>query len=222
MFEVAFKAVSILGSMPIDNNKLRRYYEQIIKAFVRSELNYLNLEKLSAIIVPDVFIDEVLEFQKEIGISNPNVTNTTLARAFEKMIHDTKEDKSSVIDHSEEYINGIENEIMKQRKNYNYNRIELNNFCQIFHKFTKMYLIHIVSELGIAKELGRTVSYGGFKIEKYLPVLEAELDRMYKTAYCENRVVVSEVLIDLLFEYYAEFRIFITETRQGVRYDIPI
>lgn len=316
MFEVAFKAVSILGSMPIDNNKLRRYYEQIIEAFVRSELNYLNLEKLSAIIVPDVFIDEVLEFQKEIGISNPNVTNTTLARAFEKMIHDTKEDKfyvfidsskavfmmenqmfdncfsllkkedyeecvaerkwafnllahelshvelesnigfrfctttlreqaislwkqvfqeyyacrrssriygeSSVIDHSEEYINGIENEIMKQRKNYNYNRIELNNFCQIFHKFTKMYLIHIVSELGIAKELGRTVSYGGFKIEKYLPVLEAELDRMYKTAYCENRVVVSEVLIDLLFEYYAEFRIFITETRQGVRYDIPI
>ena len=85
-----------------------------------------------------------------------------------------------------------------------------------------MYLIHIVSELGIAKELGRTVSYGGFKIEKYLPVLEAEFDRMYKTAYCENRVVVSEVLIDLLFEYYAEFRIFITETRQGVRYDIPI
>ena len=299
MFEVAFKAVSILGSMPIDNNKLRRYYEQIIEAFVRSELNYLNLEKLSAIIVPDVFIDEVLEFQKEIGISNPNVTNTTLARAFGKMIHDTKEDKfyvfidsskavfmmenqmfdncfsllkkedyeecvaerkrafnllahelshvelesnigfrfqeyyacrrssriygeSSVIDHSEEYINGIENEIMKQRKNYNYNRIELNNFCQIFHKFTKMYLIHIVSELGIAKELGRTVSYGGFKIEKYLPVLEAEFDRMYKTAYCENRVVVSEVLIDLLFEYYAEFRIFITETRQGVRYDIPI
>ncbi|MCI8938248.1 MAG: hypothetical protein HFI44_15620 [Lachnospiraceae bacterium] len=78
MFEVAFKAVSILGSMPIDNNKLRRYYEQIIEAFVRSELNYLNLEKLSAIIVPDVFIDEVLEFQKEIGISNPNVTTLKL------------------------------------------------------------------------------------------------------------------------------------------------
>ncbi len=315
MFEVIFKAATILGKIPVDN-KLRGYYEQIIKEFVLSEINYLNLEKLSTIIVPDVFVDEVLEFQRERGIINPNVTNTKLARAFGKMIYDTKEDKfyvfidsekavfmienqmfnnwfsslekdyyeecvaerkrafnllahelshvelesnidfyycrntlreqvvslwkqifqeyyacrraskiygeCPVIIHSEEYINGIENEIMKLRKKYNYNKVELNDFCTMFHEFTRMYLIHVVSELGNAIELGGTVSYDGFKIEKYISVLENEFDKMFKIAYNEKMVVVSDNLINLLFEYYAEFRIFIEETKCGIKYDIPV
>jgi hypothetical protein len=271
---------------------------------------------LSEIIIPDDFLADVIEFQKEKGMANPNVTNTKYARAFGKMIYVSKEDECyvfvdadkaafmvddrvfemffssleaevyerclierkqafnllahelshvelesnisidfctdtlqqqvismwkkifeeyyacrrasrvygdcAIIEHNEGYLHDIENEIVYQRKRYNYRKIGLDDFCQIFHEYTSLSLIHVVSELGCVKELNRNVVYEKLKIGKYIVDLDNEFDKMYETACNENRILINEKLINLAFDYFAEFRIFITETECGIRYDIPV
>ena len=315
MFDVEFKVEKLLNNILV-NNELKIYYEQTIKLYVLSKLNNLNLEKLSSIIVPESFVEDVLEFQEEKGILNPNVTNTKFARAYGKMIFVPKEDKYyvfvdadkavfivddkvfesffgsldaenyelciverkralnllahelshvelesnvqlqfcvetlrdevismwkqifeeyyacrraskvygdySVIEHNENYLNSIENEIMIQRKRYNYRKISLDDFCQIFHKYARMSLIHVVSELGSVKELNGNVTYEKLKIAKYIVDLDNEFDKMYEMFFSEGTIIVSGQLINMAFDYFAEFRIFITETKTGTRYDIPI
>lgn len=315
MFNVEFKSKKLFGKIPV-NSELKEYYEQIIKLFVMSELSYLNLEKLNAIIVPEDFLQDVVNFQKEKGISNPNVTNTKIARAFGKMIYVPEEhgyyvfldvDKAtfmvedtmfdlffstleeadyekcmierkrafnllahelshvelesnisiniytetlreqvismweqifeeyyacrrssvifgdcSIIEHNEEYLIEIECEIMNQRRKYNCRQIELNNFCQIFHKYARMSLIHVVSELGCVNEANTNVVYENVKIGKYIPDIYNEFSKMYELVCDEKKLIISEKLIKLAFDYFAEFRIFITETYAGIRYDIPV
>lgn len=315
MFDVIFKAKKLLGKIPI-KSELKEYYEQIIRLFVESELSYLNLKKLNAIIIPDDFLRDVLNFQYEKGLKNPNVTNTKYARAYGKMIYVPEEDSfyvfvdadkatfmvedrifeiffsglmeddyeqclmerkqafnllahelshvelesnilidvstdtlqeqvismwkqifeeyyasrrasriygdSSIIQHNEEYLNDIETEIMTQRRRYNYRQIELDDFCKVFHKYARMSLVHVVSELGCSKELTIDVAYKKLKVGKYILVLNNEFSKMYEMVCKEGRLIVSEKLIKLAFDYFAEFRIFISETEEGIRYDIPV
>lgn len=315
MFDVIFKAKKLLGKIPI-KSELKEYYEQIIKLFVESELSYLNLEKLNAIIIPDDFLQDVLDFQHERGLTNPNVTNTKYARAYGKMIYVPAEDsyyvfvdadkatfmlddrifevffsgltendyeqcllerkhafnllahelshvelesnilievstetlqeqvismwkqifeeyyacrrasriygEGSIIQHNEDYLNDIESEIMTQRRRYNYKEIELDDFCKVFHKYARMSLIHVVSELGCSKELNIEVTYENAKVGKYISDLNNEFNEMYEMVCNERRLVISEKLIKLAFDYFAEFRIFISETEEGIRYDIPV
>lgn len=315
MVNIEFKAKKLLGKIPI-NSEFKEYYEQIIRVFVESELSYLNLEKLNAIIIPDDFLKDVLDFQHGKGLANPNVTNTKYARAYGKMIHIDEEDsyyvfidsdkatfmvddrmfevffsklkeedyeqclmerkqafnllahelahvelesnilidvstetlqeqvvsmwkqifgeyyacrrasriygESSIINHNEEYLNDIENEIMNQRRRYNYRQIELDEFCKVFHKYARMSLIHVVSELGCSKEINIDVAYKNVKVGKYILDLNNEFSEMYEMVCNEGRLIVSEKLIKLAFNYFAEFRIYISETEKGIRYDIPV
>ncbi len=315
MVNVEFKAEKLLGKIPV-KNELKNYYEQIIRLFVESELSYLNLKKLNAIIVPDDFLQDVLDFQYEKGLPNPNVTNTKYARAYGKMIYIPEEDsfyvfvdvdkatfmvddrifevffsglseddyeqclmerkqafnllahelshvelesnisidvtietlqeqvvsmwkqifeeyyacrrasrvygEDSIIQHREDYLNDIESEIMTQRRRYNYREIELDDFCKVFHKYVRMSLIHVVSELGCSKELNYEVIYENVKVGKYILDLDNEFSKMYEMVCNEGRLIVSDKLIKLAFDYFAEFRIFISETKKGIRYDIPV
>lgn len=315
MFNVEFKAKKLLGKIPL-KSELKEYYEQIIKLFVVSELSYLNLKKLNAIIIPNDFLQDVLDFQHEKGLANPNVTNTKYARAYGKMIYVPEEDsfyvfvdadkatfmvddrifevffsglkeddykqclierkqafnllahelshvelesnilidvsnetlqeqvvsmwkqifeeyyacrrssriygEASIIQHNEEYLNDIEREIMTQRRKYNYRRIELDDFCKVFRKYVRMCLIHVVSELGCSKELNIDVAYENVKVGKYILDLNKEFSEMYEMVCKEGRLIVSEKLVKLAFDYFAEFRIFINETQEGIRYDIPV
>lgn len=70
----------------------------------------------------------------------------------------------SIIQHNEEYLNDIEREIMTQRRRYNYRQIELDDFCKVFHKYARMSLIHVVSELGSSKKLNIEVAYENVKV----------------------------------------------------------
>lgn len=315
MFDVIFKAKKLLGKISI-KSEIKEYYEQIIKLFVESNLSYLNLEKLNAIIIPDDFLQDVLDFQYEKGLANPNVTNTKYARAYGKMLYVPEEDgyyvfvdadkatfmvddgifevffsglkkedyeqclierkqafnllahelshvelesnitidlsaktlqgqvvsmwkqifeeyyacrrasriygEVSIIQHNEEYLSDIESEIMTQRRKYNYRQIELDDFCKIFHKYARMSLIHIVSELGCSKELNIEVVYENVKVGKYILELNNEFNEMYEMVCNEGRLIISEKLIKLAFDYFTEFRIFISETEEGIRYDIPV
>ena len=315
MFDVIFKAKKLLGKISI-KSEIKEYYEQIIKLFVESDLSYLNLEKLNAIIIPDDFLQDVLDFQYEKGLANPNVTNTKYARAYGKMLYVPEEDgyyvfvdadkatfmvddgifevffsglkkedyeqclierkqafnllahelshvelesnitvdlsaktlqgqvvsmwkqifeeyyacrrssriygEVSIIQHNEEYLSDIESEIMTQRRKYNYRQIELDDFCKIFHKYARMSLIHIVSELGCSKELNIEVVYENVKVGKYILELNNEFNEMYEMVCNEGRLIISEKLIKLAFDYFTEFRIFISETEEGIRYDIPV
>lgn len=315
MFDVIFKAKKLLGKISI-KSEIKEYYEQIIKLFVESDLSYLNLEKLNAIIIPDDFLQDVLDFQYEKGLANPNVTNTKYARAYGKMLYVPEEDgyyvfvdadkatfmvddgifevffsglkkedyeqclierkqafnllahelshvelesnitidlsaktlqgqvvsmwkqifeeyyacrrasriygEVSIIQHNEEYLSDIESEIMTQRRKYNYRQIELDDFCKIFHKYARMSLIHIVSELGCSKELNIEVVYENVKVGKYILDLNNEFNEMYEMVCNEGRLIISEKLIKLAFDYFSEFRIFISETEEGIRYDIPV
>ncbi len=315
MVNVEFKAKKLLGKIPV-KNELKNYYEQVVRLFVESELSYLNLKKLNAIIIPNDFLQDVLDFQHEKGLANPNVTNTKYARAYGKMIYIPEEDgfyvfvdadkatfmvddrifevffsglkkddyeqclierkqafnllahelshvelesnisidistetlqgqvvsmwkqifeeyyacrrasriygEVSIIQHNEEYLNDIEREIMTQRGRYNYRQISLDDFCKVFHKYARMSLIHVVSELGCSKELNIKVAYENVKVGKYILDLNNEFNEMYEMVYNEGRLIVSEKLIKLAFDYFAEFRIFISETEEGIRYDIPV
>lgn len=315
MVNIEFKARKLFGKIPV-KNVLKTYYEQIIRLFVVSELSYLNLEKLNAIIIPDDFLQDVLDFQHGKGVANPNVTNTKYARAYGKMIYVSEEDSyyvfvdadkatfmvddkifeiffselkeedyeqclverkqafnllahelshvelesnisidistetlqeqvvsmwkqifeeyyacrrasriygdSSTIKHNEEYLNDIESEIMNQRRRYNYRQIELDDFCKVFHKYVRMSLIHVVSELGCSKESNVDIAYKNVKVGKYILDLSNEFSEMYEMVCNERKLVVSEKLIKLAFDYFAEFRVFITETEEGIRYDIPV
>lgn len=91
MVNIEFRARKLLGKIPV-KKELKDYYEQIIKLFVEAELSYLNLEKLNTIIIPDDFWQDVIDFQYEKGLANPNVTNTKYARAYGKMIYVPEED----------------------------------------------------------------------------------------------------------------------------------
>ena len=315
MVNIEFKAKKLLGKIPI-NSEFKEYYEQIIRLFVESELSYLHLEKLNAIIIPDDFLKDVLDFQHGKGLANPNVTNTKYARAYGKMIYVDEEDsyyvfidsekakfmvddrmfevffsklkeedyeqclierkqafnllahelahvelesnisidvsaetlqeqvvsmwkqifeeyyacrrasriygESSIINHNEEYLNDIENEIMNQRRRYNYRQIELDEFCKVFHKYAIMSLIHVVSELGCSKEINIDVAYENVKVGKYILDLNNEFSEMYEMVCNEGILIVSEKLIKLAFNYFAEFRRYISETETGIRYDIPV
>ena len=315
MFDVIFNAKKLLGKIPV-NTELKEYYEQIIKIFVESELSYLNLDKLNSIIIPDDFLQDVLDFQHGKGLANPNVTNTKYARAYGKMLYVPEEDSyyvfvdadkatfmiddrifevffsglteddyeqclmerkqafnllahelshvelesnisidvstetlqeqeasmwkqifeeyyacrrasriygdGSIIQHNEDYLNDIESEIMTQRRRYNYRKIGLDNFCKVFHQYARMSLIYVVSELGCSKELNFEVTYENVKVGKYILDLNNEFNEMYEMVCSEGRLIVSEKLIKLAFDYFAEFRIFISETEKGIRYDIPV
>lgn len=112
MFDVEFKVKKLLNNIPV-NNELKIYYEQTIKAYVLSELNNLNLDKLNTIIVSENFIEDVLEFQKEKGMLNPNVTNTKFARAYGKMIFVHKEDKYYVFVDADKAVFIVDDKVLK-------------------------------------------------------------------------------------------------------------
>ncbi len=49
-----------------------------------------------------------------------------------------------------------------------------------------------------------------------------EFNEMYEMVYNEERLIVIKKLIKLAFDYFTEFRIFISETEEGIKYDIPV
>ena len=60
------------------------------------------------------------------------------------------------------------------------------------------------------------------KVGKYILDLNNEFSEMYEMVCNEGILIVSEKLIKLAFNYFAEFRRYISETEKGIRYDIPV
>lgn len=86
-----FRTKKLLGQIPV-SSELSLYYENLIQIIVNDFTSAIDASKLNTLIVPDDFMNEIIEFQKQIGIKNPSVTNNEFGRAFGKMIHDEKND----------------------------------------------------------------------------------------------------------------------------------
>lgn len=315
MFKVIFKAQKFFGKIEV-NDIIKQYYEKFIEFFIKNETYYLNIEKLRAVIIPNDFLHDVLEFQRQNDIDNPNITNTEFARAFGKVVYIKKEDayyvfidvdkamfivednmfkllfsnlnslnyekclkerkqalnllvhelshvemesiikSNSILDndfkenisimlgdifneyyacrrakpiygeycmiqHDEGYLNNIENKIMIQRKKYNNRLISLNDFCYLFFEYTRLYIIHVASEIGSIYGDKENVVYDNLRIGKYIEDLKSEFDKMYDIVFKEKKLLISDKLINTVIDIWKEFRIYIIETERGIRVDIP-
>lgn len=87
---VEFRATNIFDALPI-NEQIGACYETVITTFVDQVAQSIDVSKLSAIIIPEDFIAEVIAFQESIG-EKPSVTKNGYAEALGKMLYDRNQD----------------------------------------------------------------------------------------------------------------------------------
>ena len=128
----------------------------------------------------------------------------------------------SVFCYDEEYMLKIEKHIMDQRAKYNEMEISLNKFVSLFHQYTRQALMYIAANIGSKHGVGSNQSI----FEKCRCFsLSQELERSFDGLFCllqqQKNVIISSDLIECLKEYYEVFDVYISETFQGLYYDIP-
>ena len=87
---IEFRATSIFDTIPV-NEQIRACYETVITSFVNQVAQSIDISKLSAIIIPEDFIVEVIALQEAIG-EKPSVTKNEHAEALGKMLYDRNQD----------------------------------------------------------------------------------------------------------------------------------
>ncbi|NLL69737.1 MAG: hypothetical protein GX238_01250 [Epulopiscium sp.] len=127
--------------------------------------------------------------------------------------------------------NNAEKGLQKQRSMYNRGIINLDNFVLEFHNYTGFILKKIASAHG------NLYCLGDYR-EKMINVIEENLEESYvKTIWKNYGKTLDELYIlypnweddnvfnglcELIVEYYKQYEIYISETPQGIYYDIPV
>lgn len=87
---VEFRAKKLFDMVPVEE-QIKTCYETTIFAFASQVVQQIDVSKLAAIIIPEDFLAEVIEFQKSIG-EQPSVTKSEHAEALGKMLYDRRQD----------------------------------------------------------------------------------------------------------------------------------
>ncbi|WFF71816.1 hypothetical protein [Proteiniclasticum sp. QWL-01] len=90
--QVEFNTKNLLGRISVTPD-LKNLYEAEIKKIVEKYFDFIDISNLEKIIIPDNFVSEVLEFQKNLYIKNPSVTDNDFGRALGKMLYDSVNNK---------------------------------------------------------------------------------------------------------------------------------
>ena len=82
---VEFNPKLLLGNIRV-STELKQYYEKNIEAIATIFSEYIDISNVKKIVVPNNFVDEVLEYQVQLGYKNPSVTNNEFGKAYGKLL----------------------------------------------------------------------------------------------------------------------------------------
>ena len=92
--EVVFDPKELMGATV--QQPLKQHYEYIIASLATKILETQYLKYIDRIIIPEDFIQAVLEFQDAHCLGKPSVTDNEFGRAYGKILYDTERKKYSV------------------------------------------------------------------------------------------------------------------------------
>lgn len=134
----------------------------------------------------------------------------------------TEKFSTSAFSYIEEYVLKIEQDIMIQRLKYNKREISLDTFVSLFHQLTRqvlMYVAVIISSNLVCNK--NEVIFENCRCHILIKELELEFDSLYSLLQSGEQIVISQQLVEWLIKYYELFNVYISETDEGLYYDIP-
>lgn len=128
----------------------------------------------------------------------------------------------SLIPYDEGYMQDIEEHIMDNRLKYNWRNLSLDDFVGVFHAYTRQALMNIAANLGAKHGTeNATAIFENCLCGGILHEIETEFDSLYSTMQADATIDISDALVAWIKNYYELFGVSISETPDGLYYDIP-
>lgn len=125
----------------------------------------------------------------------------------------------------------VENVLQKQRSEYNKRKIGLDEFVTKFHAYTDFLLKKIASTYGnlycVGNSREKIIDFIEEGLgESYTKVIWKDYDKILDKLYQDypdwKDDDVFDDVCDVIVKYYNQYEIYISETAQGMYYDIPV
>lgn len=134
----------------------------------------------------------------------------------------SKVSSEAIIPYEEKYINDIEQKVMDEKWKYKTHQVELDTFCNVFHKLTKQCLIGMVSVLGsVGEKKTEQQFYERCKLGFVVDDFKKEFDKMYNAFLNGKTITIPSVLASCVNNYFESFGVYISQKPEGMYYHIP-
>lgn len=118
-------------------------------------------------------------------------------------------------------IQTLEDDILLERKNYNYQKTDLNTFVRIINENILTGLIFAVSHCAHCFRNYDINDYRNLKMFCCIDRIVDELDKLYNK-FMINTLPDYEILNKYVVKYFESFDVFLSDTPNGIYYDIPV
>lgn len=92
---VEFKPKLLLNKIVV-TPETKIYYEQNIKGIIDTLSEHIDITNIEKIIIPEDFVNDVLEYQRELGFANPSLTYNEYGKAYGKLLYNKSTNKHIV------------------------------------------------------------------------------------------------------------------------------
>lgn len=130
--------------------------------------------------------------------------------------------KAIIADDDEQFILDVEEKINQERWKYKTSKLNLNDFVSVFHQYTEMALIRLVSVLGeYAGEENESLPFANSIVGRQAAIFKSSFNSLFSNISNGNIPDEIEFPIDAILRYYSDLGVEITDAVHGLYYNIP-